>query len=147
MIKQNLVDQFLQNWNSQLDNSSKRRNYNLFKSDIKCEKYLTTLNGSLLYTMFRFRIANHKLPIETGSWNNIELSESKCQLCESNNLGDESRYLLECSFFRNERQLYIDQYFYRRSNTIQFKELLQNPDAGKMRRLSKFMKIIMQKIR
>ena len=99
MIKQNLVDQLLQNWNSKLDNSSKGRNYNLFKSDIKCEKYLTKVNGSLIYTMFRFRTANHKLPVETGRWNNIELSERKCQLCESNYLGDEFHYLLECSFF------------------------------------------------
>ena len=107
MIKQNLVDQFLQNWNSQLDYSSKGRNYNLFKSDIKCEKYLTTLNGSLLYTMFRFRTANHKLPVETDKWNNIELSERRCQLCESNNLGDEFHYLLECSFFFEMKDGYI----------------------------------------
>ena len=97
--------------------------------------------------MFRFRTANHKLPVETGRWNNIELSERKCQLCESNNLGDEFHYLLECSFFRNERRLYIDQYFYRRPNIIKFKELLQNSDAGKLRRLSKLMKIIMQKFK
>ena len=66
MIKQNLLDQFLQNWNAQLRDSSKGRNYSLFKNDIKQEKYITLLNGSLLYAMIRFRTANHKMPIETG---------------------------------------------------------------------------------
>ena len=66
MIKENLLDQFLQKWNAQLRDSSKGRNYSLFKNDIKQEKYITPLNGSLLYAMIRFRTANHKMPIETG---------------------------------------------------------------------------------
>ena len=144
-IKQNLLDQFLQSWNSQLHNSSKGRNYSLFKNDLKQEKYIINLDGSLLYTMVRFRTANHKLPIETGRWNNIDLPERKCELCNKNDLGDEYHYLLRCSFFVNERRTYIDPYFYTSSNILKFKELLQISDHEKLVRLGKFMRLIMLK--
>ena len=121
VIKQNLLDQFLQNWNSQLHSSSKGRNYNLFKNNIKQEQYIINLNGSLLYTMVRFRKANHKLPIETGRWNNIDLPERKCELSTENDLGDEYHYLLRCSFFKKERRAYIDPYFYTCPNILKFK--------------------------
>ena len=134
LIKQTLLDQFLQNWNSLLMDSSKGRNYNLFKSDNKCEAYLSSLTGTSLHTMFKFRTANH---------NNVELSERKCQLCERNHIGDEFHYLLECTFFRNERRRYIDQQFYRSPNVLKFKQLLQTTDTEKLISLSKFMKIIM----
>ena len=51
IIKQNLLDQFLQNWNAQMHASSKGRNYGLFKTDINLEKYIINLNGSLFYSM------------------------------------------------------------------------------------------------
>ena len=68
IIKQNLLDQFLQNWNAQMHESSKGRNYGLFKADMNLEKYIINLNGSLFYSMIWFRTANHKLPIATGWW-------------------------------------------------------------------------------
>ena len=37
LIKQTLIDQFFQQWNSQLDNSSKGRNYSIFKNNIQPE--------------------------------------------------------------------------------------------------------------
>ena len=87
LINQNLQEQFLQTWNSQLDNSSKGRNYSLFKSDISCETYITVLNGHMLHTMLKFRTSNHKLPIEVGRWNNTEISYRKCNLCQLNDTG------------------------------------------------------------
>ena len=107
--------------------------------------YIINLDGSLLYTMVRFRTANHKLPIETGRWNNIDLPERKCELCNKNDLGDEYHYLLRCSFFVNERRTYIDPYFYTSSNILKFKELLQISDHEKLVRLGKFMRLIMLK--
>ena len=112
VIKQNLLDQFLQNWNSQLQDSSKGRNYNLFKNYIRQEKYVTALNSSLFYAMVRFRTASHKLPIETGRWNNGDLPDRKCQLCTTNDLGDVYHYPLQCPYFKNERRVYIDPHFY-----------------------------------
>lgn len=145
-IKINLLDQFSQNWNSQLQESSKGRNYNLFKDNTKCEKYVTTLTGSLFVSMIRFRTANHKLPIETGRWNNVDLSERKCHLCDKLDLGDEYHYLLCCTYFKQERKSLIDQYFYKSPNILKFKELLQISDQEKIASLSRFMRIIMQTV-
>ena len=77
IIKQNLQDQFLQNWNTQLQNPSKGRNYSLFKEEIKLESYISTINGPVLYAMISFRTANHKMPVETGRWNQIDFPRQK----------------------------------------------------------------------
>ncbi len=55
--------------------------------------------------LIKFRTTNHKLPIETGRWNNIELSERKCNKCNMNTIGDEFHYLLECPLLLNDRNL------------------------------------------
>ena len=55
--------------------------------------------------MVRFRTGNHKMPIETGRWLNIELSNRKCELCDKDTIGDEFHYLLECTFFQRDRDL------------------------------------------
>ena len=39
-IKQNLTDQFLQSWDTELQKSSKGRNYSIYKDEIKLEKYM-----------------------------------------------------------------------------------------------------------
>ena len=98
-----LQDQFLQNWNAQMHASSKSRNYGLFRNDINLEKYIINLNGSLFYSMIRFRTASHKLLIETVRWHYTDLSERKCELCTENDLGDEYHYLLRCTFFKKKK--------------------------------------------
>ena len=143
IIKQTLIDQFIQNWNGLLQNSSKGKNYALFKDNTSQEKYLTILNGNLAKIMLKFRTGNHKLPVEVGRWHNIELTDRKCQLCHSSSIGDEFHYILECSFFKTERQSLVSQYFYKRPNILKFKQLFSMENRLKLTRLAKFMKIIM----
>ena len=40
VIKNNLIDQFKQIWNSSIETSSKGRNHKLFKEELKFENYL-----------------------------------------------------------------------------------------------------------
>ena len=105
--------------------SAKRRNYSIFKNNINCEIYLHILTGQSAITMFKFRTGNHKFPVEVGRWNGIDLSERKCNLCLSNNIGDEFHYLLECTFFTAERRTHIGKYYYQRPNVIKYKQLLE----------------------
>lgn len=143
-IKQNLCDQFLQTWSAQLQASSKGKNYSCYKNNINRETYISILNGSFLLAMFKFRTANHKLPVEVGRWTNTDLSERKCLLCQSNQIGDEFHYLLECSFFLNERKQFVEPYYFRRPNILKYSQLLNITNESKLVRLSKFMKIIMK---
>jgi hypothetical protein len=71
VIKQRLEDQFLQNWNPLVHNSTKAIHYNTFKTELKYEEYLNNLEIKDVILLCRFRIKNNKLPIETGRWQNI----------------------------------------------------------------------------
>ena len=143
-IKSNLCDQFPQSWTAELQSSSKGKNYSIYKNHTNRENYINTLSGPSLLIMFKFRTANHKLPVEVGRWANVELSDRKCLLCQNNQIGDEFHYLLECPFFLNERKQYIDPYYFRRPNILKYSQLLNITNESKLIRLSKFMKIIMK---
>ena len=66
-IQMRLTDQFKQNRHSSLQISLKALNDRLFKSDFKLEDYLDVLNeNKKIFTFCRFRISNHRLPIEVG---------------------------------------------------------------------------------
>jgi hypothetical protein len=66
VIKQRLEDQFLQNWNSLVQNSPKAINCKTFKTEFKCEEYLNILEIKDAILLCRFRTTNNKLPIETA---------------------------------------------------------------------------------
>lgn len=80
-IRENLHNKFLKKWNSLIQETSKGRNYILFKLNLQPEKYINISNDTLLLSMFRFRNANHKLLVETDRWKYTEFSERICQLC------------------------------------------------------------------
>ena len=63
-IKQTLLDQFLQDWNSSVHNSPKAFNYRIFKTDFKFEEYFNILDEQNSLLLCKFRTTNHKLPIE-----------------------------------------------------------------------------------
>ena len=145
-IKRILVDQFHQSWNGLLQetDSSKSKNYALFKDNANAAKFLSILSGPSARTMIKFRSGNHKLPIEVGRWNDTDLQERKCNLCQTSSIGDEMHYILECPFFQAQRKALVDQYYYKRPNILKYKELLNTEKRAKLIKLAKFMKIIME---
>ena len=108
------------------------------------ESYIYTLNGPVLYAMIPFRIANHKMQVETGRWNQIDFPDRKCQLCDKNDLEDEYHYLFSCPYFRNQRDILYRSALQQCTEHIKFKELLQIKDTEKLVKLGKYMRIIMQ---
>ena len=62
LIKQCLVDQFYQKWSQNPDNSSKRRNYSIFKQSILLEEYFLKLPKYMYECMARFRTGNSPIP-------------------------------------------------------------------------------------
>ena len=67
---------------------------------------------------------NHKLPIECGRWINVNREDRKCELCDSNDLGDEFYYLLKCKFFDESRKDYIDKKYFKNANILIRKSLM-----------------------
>ena len=74
-------DQFRQNWASELFDTSKCLNYRMFKINFKYENYLSILEYKQRIVITKFRCRNHKLPIETGSHNNVPRELRICLKC------------------------------------------------------------------
>ena len=70
-------------------------NYRMFKEDFKLENYLLKLSVKKYKLLCKFRCSNSKLRIETERWGHITRSERKCNLCKSNDIGDEFHYLFK----------------------------------------------------
>ena len=99
-ISRTLSDLYIQEWNEKANVSSKGKQYLLFKDNLNFEKYLINVSKFYNYKIIKYRTGNHRLPVETGRWENIPLNERKCKLCTTDNIGDEYHYLFTCDFLR-----------------------------------------------
>ena len=142
VIKQRLEDQFLQNWNSLLQNSPKAINYKTFKTEFKYEEYLNILEIKDAILLCRFRTTNNKLPIETGRWQNIPRENRKCKLCNRSQIGDEYHYIFECIYFNQKRKQSLSNYFIYRHNIIKFSELMSSKRKPILKKLCHFISAI-----
>ncbi len=121
-ITHTLKDQYLQVWNNALSQSSKGKTYQIGKENISLETYHSNHSRTKYIPLIKFRTSNHKLPIELGRWNGIDIAERKCIKCNMNTIGDEFHYLLECPSLEIDRKRLIKPYYFRRPNIIKFKE-------------------------
>ena len=99
-ITRTLFDVHIQEWNAKADCSSKAKSYFEFKTEFEFENYLITLPKNFYLPLIKFRTGNHKLPVETGRWENIPHNDRKCNLCELNQVGDEI-HLIALIFQKN----------------------------------------------
>ena len=129
-----LFDLYIQEWHTKVASSSKGKTYNLYKHDVHFENYLTKLTKKHYSTLLKFRLSNHRLPVETGCWENIPLKERKCNLCKKSDTGDEFHYLFVCNHFKLERKHFLRPYFHK--NIIKFKELLSTKNINLLIKLS-----------
>jgi hypothetical protein len=93
----------------------------------------------------RFRTSNHKLPIETGGWNNIPRDKKICHLCGIE-MGDEYHYIMKCSVFDERRLLYVPQVYTQSPNTLKFYNLSSCEEISVINNLCKFIKIINKRV-
>ena len=88
-VKQRLQDQYVQNWQSDIDNNEPYYNYRLLKDAFVFENHLKILPEVFAKIMIKFRTLNHKLPIQKGRMLGIERKERMCHKCQMKELGDE----------------------------------------------------------
>jgi hypothetical protein len=137
-ILQRLLDQFVQNWQTSLSDSSKTLHYRIFKTKFEFEEYFNILNIGDAIRLCRFRTTNHYLPIETGRWR----ENRYCNLCNCQNLDDEYHYVLECSSLNDKRKQLLPKYYMKRHNVVKFCELLSTKKQSLLRKLCIFIKHI-----
>ena len=143
LIKCRLADQFIQNWQSSVNNSSKCSVYRIYKKDFHFEDYLDILPKCLALSLLKFRVMNHKFPVEFGRFQNIDRSQRTCHLCTSNVLGDEFHYLFQCKYFLTDRKKYIKKYFFQHSNCYKLDQLMNSKNKKELVSLATFCKSLL----
>ena len=105
-FKQRLIDQFWQNWHSNLMASNRYDMYRTFKFNHSLEKYVESLTVSKfrrVYARFRLGITN----LRNNERFLRPLSSRTCQLCTSDMIENESHFLLQCPIFQEFRVKYL----------------------------------------
>ena len=141
-----LKDQFKQNWFSDMNISSKGLCYRIFKCDFGIEKYFSILPFNYAVLFCKYRCGSHRLPVETGRWQNVSRHDRLCHLCDSPDIGDEFHYIMSCSFFTNERKQLLPLYYCRNVNIIKFQQLFSSNNMSILSKLCKLIRLILQKM-
>lgn len=71
---------------------------------------------------------NHRYPIETGRLNNIDKNFRKCTICDINSIGNKFHYVLECTYFANNRQMFLSKRYHKNPNKIKLNDLINTYD-------------------
>ena len=139
VFKQRVRDCYIQNWNEQINISTRANTYKLF-ADFNFQFYLDTITiQKYRIALTKLRVSSHRHEIEVGRWHKpqpLDVSDRKCILC--NKLEDEYHFLLECPLYDNLRSTYIKPYFWKRINTFKFAQLLSSTNSTTIKNLSTY---------
>ena len=126
-FKQRLSDNFIQNWHSRLESSS-RASFYTSVAIFQLQPYLEKINiVKFQNAVSRVRVASHRLEIEAGRWarpNRIPINDRKCRVC--NVLEDEYHFVIECSLYKELRDKYIPKYYWLRPSMFKFVQLMKS---------------------
>ena len=139
LVKQRLSDNFIQNWNSRLENSSRALFYRNFYT-FGYKAYLDIVSTEKLrIALSRLRLSSHRLEVETGRWvkpNAIPMENRLCSTCQK--LEDEFHFVLECVRYENLRIQYIPNFYRRRPSMFKLIELFSSTVKEVQRNLALF---------
>ena len=143
LIKNALLDQFKQSWSSDLQLSSKGRNYSLFKDNTDQEYYIRSIEKANANVLLKFRMSNTNFPVEVGRWRQSysDLSNRKCTFGCSD-VGDEYHYLLVCKHFTRKRKTLIPQYYFKHPSILKYKEIMTTHDMDILKNLCLYLKYV-----
>ena len=95
-LKQRLTNNFVQNWHSSLEESSRAIFYRSIAS-FQFQPYLNVLNETKIsHALSRLRVSSHRLEKEAGRWvrpRRIPVHERKCTVCQT--VEDEFHVIIE----------------------------------------------------
>ena len=147
-IKQRIIDQDIQDLKETMSNNNKGIYYKNIKDTHVCNtlpNYLSNLSFSNAYPILKLRTQNTFLPVEKGRHLEIEYKDRSCPFCpNTNKLGDEQHYILECGKFTEERKIYIKRKYYKKPSTKLFLDLINSKSKSELVNLSKFINIILK---
>ena len=145
-MRQRLRDQFIQGWQSRVPENSVWCNYRLFKKKFCFEEYLIYLSSILRQRVLKFRLSNHRLPVQRTRSLGIPRDERMCTVCNTGEVGDEFDYLLNCSNenIKRNRTKYVDKYYTHHSSVPKFCSLMNMTSESKNAKLVRFIGCIFE---
>ena len=139
LVKQRLKDNFIQDWHSRLDMSSRARFYKNV-SGFRFQPYLNILNiTKFRMSVSKLRLSSHRLSIETGRWNRPQstpLNERICTVCTL--LEDAYHFLLECTLYNELRVRYLPRHYRQHPSMYKLVELFNTENDTILKNLSVF---------
>ena len=136
LFKQRVTDNFIQNWHSRLENSSRAIFYKTI-AVFQFQPYLENINIMKFSHVFsKLRVSSHRLAIETGRWvrpTPIPVGERKCFTCQT--LEDEYHFVLECPVYSQIRKQYIARHYWTQPSLYKFIELINTTSINCCRKL------------
>ena len=138
-LNKEFKDTFIQLWNSELNDSSRALFYRNI-SGFGFQPYLDVVQVKKFRTaLSRLRLSSHRLEVEMGRWVRpvrVQYDERKCRVCGL--LEDEFHFLLECTIYRNLRNMYIKKYYYACPNMFKLMELFSTSNKKYIRNLATY---------
>ena len=146
-ITQRLHDQYRQKLDAAIVQSSKCSFYSSLTNDnFALANYLTVLPFKRRICLTKFKLSNHRLPIELLRYAGINKELRTCTKCNNNEIGDEIHYLLNCSYFQKYRKSYIGKYLSKPPTINNVIYMFNSCDFHILSDLSKFTHRIMSEI-
>ena len=143
-LQRRLADHAMQKWTNDLIESSKCTTYCMFKKSLKYEPYLNILPLRLSKIFIKFRVSNHKLPIERLRYTNVTHENRKCPLCDTGNIGDEFHYLFICPKLTLQSEKLLPLPYTTYPNGFKMELLLNSTDKSVLTNLCHFLYLVMQ---
>lgn len=141
VFKQRLTDNFVQNWNARLNDSSRALFYRNF-NNFTFKPYLDIIKiENIRQPLTRLRTSSHRLEIEVGRWAkpvSIPVAERLCSTCHM--LEDEFHFVLQCVRYDDLRSQYITKHFYTRPNMYKFVKLMSSSNESILKNLALYVK-------
>ena len=139
VLRQRLTNNFVQNWHSRLEDSSRAVFYNSIAS-FQFQPYLENVNEyEFCNAISRLRLSSHRLEVEAGRWvriNNVQANERKCTLC--NVMEDKYHFVMECQRYTELRKKYLSKYYLQRPSMFKFVDLIHSNNIKYIKNLGTF---------
>ena len=140
-----LQNQYIQEWDFEVNRNRKCVAYRIFKDEIRMEPYLAKLDFVNRRALCKFRTGNHRLPVAKSRYiPGGGGEEALCKLCDTNDLCDEFHVLFICKFFDDHRKKYLKKNYYSKPSTLKMNTLF-NSKGKQLLNLVKFVRDIMSK--
>ena len=96
------------------------------------------------YYLSKFRCRSNYMPV-SKVYKHADTYDTKCKICDENEIGDEFHYLFICPVFQEDRNRLLKEYYRKFPSMYKFIELMSTTNMKDLRKLAQFATIIIRK--